>query len=113
MGDDHGAVEEAPQIGQQALEGRLAADERGVDAGDAGDKRRDRDARLSQAFEAILDDAVFDADGGDFHDSVVLGAAASSFEIHHHERDMCQRWSHHRSGQSFDSSPTSRAVARF
>ena len=99
VGNHDRTLEQPSQVRQETLEPGPASDERGVDTGDAGHDRRDRDAGLDQVLKAVQDHTVAHANRGDLEHAVVLRAAAGRLQVDDDERGLRQCSPRH-SGQS-------------
>ena len=71
-----------PHLVGDLAERRLAAHHPAVDAGQAGDERRDGDLRIDKLLVAVDDLAAFEPHDGDLDDPVVDGAGPGRLQVH-------------------------------
>ena len=91
MPDQHGVARELQQRRQHGLDPRRRRHQRVGEAGEHGDHRWDRPARVDEGLERAEALAATDLDGPDLGDGVAGPVATRRLQVEHAERDVGQR----------------------
>ena len=89
--DDHRVAEELEQRRQQLFDRGRGRDHRLGDAGEHGDERRDRDARVHERVEPAEQLTAAQLQRADLGDAVERRRAAGGLEVDDDERDLRER----------------------